>query len=179
MSLFTLVGLTLALPAEAQRERPTHAITIDYGERGSGDATITVEQLREGRAPWGRSIREIAVISSDGEWVVIDEFLSSGHTSSVRARSVLPRAESIAYVLVRGARGQPVLWRVSSFEAWPVKWLKLDQEGEEARTSEGGGQQCSRPVGCRYIDPWTCECFGQGAEPIRTDVTRERVRLEM
>ncbi|MGB3543447.1 hypothetical protein [Rubrivirga sp.] len=133
LSLFATLLLAVTVPSQAQRSNATHTLQIEYSEQ-RGDlraATLSIAPAHDGMAPLRRGdVDQMAVLSTAGQWIVLDRILSSGFGSEARAR--LPGPRSILMILVKPERGPWRGWRVH--DARPsAEWSYVDQRGRAAR----------------------------------------------
>lgn len=148
-------------------DEPTHTVTITYDE-GEGvlqPEKIEILPVENGvRPPWQGEVDGITVLSSEGQWVYIDELLSSGHQTGVVAESFLPTGETVLFVAVHTRRSGWVGWRLGDMRRVVTEEITFfNQDGTQAETEEG--EKCST-AGCSgLVDPWTCECFDDLRDP--------------
>ncbi|MEM1054579.1 MAG: hypothetical protein AAGI52_03555 [Bacteroidota bacterium] len=185
--------------AAEQSAKSTHTLTIDYQEqrRDFRRAMLKIAPNdREVRPLWRGPLHSISVLTTDNRWIIIESWLSSGHSTghSAEARAMLPAPEAIAAIMVRPERGGPIVWEMEPEGYTKVEWTYFTQNGEETdppapkddtdtpdeeepdtpdepKEDEGcSGTSCSG-----IIDPWTCECQEDIRDPWGEEVRDTQV----
>ena len=137
-----LVLLAPPVPADAasSADEPTHRLTIEYKETSGAfrQARLALAPLSDGVDPlWRGPLRTVSVLTTAGQWILIDSFLSSGHSSGhhAEAEAMLPAPETVSVILLRPERGPVVGWAVRENEGYTkVEWTLYDQAGEAQQT---------------------------------------------
>lgn len=190
-----LTGVLLLTPnADAQRraaDGPTHSITLEYEKADAGQTQVQLEiesRSERARAPWGRSIDGIALVTDGGHIIMIGEILSSGHSTGItsQATAFLPTGETVQFILVRGEGGQTAGWNIEQepqgYDFAKVEWTFLGQDGRRApvgRNDDADDEGCST-AGCTgIIDPWTCECYEDIRDPWENEVRSDGIRIRI
>ena len=164
-----LVATTLAFRPD--RAKATHTLAIEY-EQARGDlrpATLAIAPVSEDvPALWEGPLRAVSVLTTDGRWIILDRFLSSGHSTGHHAqtRGMLPTGETVMAVLVTPQRGPTFGWKVEEGESYTeVEWTYYDGAGDRVR---------SAPCAAR-------DCFAHLADPVsppRVNASGFRVEIE-
>ena len=183
-----LMGISALAPeANAQRRasgEATHSVTLFFDEADAALSPARIEvkpQSERTRAPWGREIRQMALLTNKGHIILIDEFLSSGHTTGFHASTFIPTGETVQFILMRGEN--TLGWKVE--EDWPAfaetKWTLLDQDGTPttAERRVGSGEMQNNALCNGIVDPWTGECFEEIRDPWGVKIDDQRITIEI
>lgn len=148
--LFVLALLLVTTAASAQPDTARNplivdgdfgpaTLAIDYEQR-RGDlrrATLTLAPTSEDAKPIPHgAIEQIGVLSKGNGWIIIQSFLSSGHTTSIQAQAMLPAPTDISMILIKPRRGPWYGWKIEEGEGYTeVEWTYFNQRGREVRSA--------------------------------------------
>ena len=149
--LFCLLALILAVPpASAQvRDGDFGPFVLEWYIEGQGGAmfrgsTLTIPPAAPDDTPrWNGELERVVVVTESGQWHVIDSFLSSGHSSGVRAEAMLPPPESVILILFNTSRDPWRGWLRKDADGYANKEVSyFDQSGRRRRTPPCEPREC-------------------------------------
>ena len=161
MRLFSLGLLALALTAtaSAQPDRPL-VIDGDFGpatlviEYQDGDdlflrSTLSLS-LNSGKPIPRGAIHQIAILSKGGQWITLDSFLSSGHTTGsnvLQTEARLPPPKTLSLILLKPRRGPWQGWKVERDDGYTeTEWTYYDGAGNHVRSAPCEPRACFNDV---------------------------------
>ena len=169
--LFSLFLIATTASAQPDTARPLGidgdfgpaTLSIEYHQQ-RGDfrrATLSLASAsKDGPAIPQGAIDQIGVLSKDGQWILIDRFLSSGQTASVQAQAMLPAPDAISMILMKPQRGPWRGWKVEELggEYTEVEWTYFNQRGREVEAAPCASRACFSNV----ADASFTKCEGLG-----------------
>lgn len=170
--------------------KATHTITVEY-QQTRGDtrrASLKIAPREDGVRPlWRGKLDRISVLTTKGRWIIIESFLSSGHTTGHHAEANVmftSPGDVPAVIILHPEQGAPIGWKVEEGESYTeVEWTYFNQRGQRVPApspleADGGDDDCGPiPAGCEVYNPWTCSCDIGLKEPSEKSVRRDRIIL--
>jgi len=147
-SLFLIAAAASAQPDTARRlaidgDYAAAILSIDYQQQ-RGDLRQAMLTFASGKDTMHLSPHDkLAILSTAGQWITLNSFLSSDHTTSVQAEAMLPAPETIQMVLYKPKRGPWQGWNVKQVENnTETEWTYFNQQGREVRSAPCSPREC-------------------------------------
>lgn len=170
-----LTGALALMPdadAQTRASAPTHSVVLFFDEADAVRVEIT-PRTRDARAPWGRSLEGIALLT-DGGHVVRIVAITTADNATARADAAFPAGETVLAVFVQGDRAT-LGWKIGDDPTGrKTEWTFLDPRGTEIAPPAPEGVLCPG-----IVDPWTGECYEEIRDPwgLRGDAEAGRIDL--
>ncbi|MEL6614429.1 MAG: hypothetical protein AAFQ43_01750 [Bacteroidota bacterium] len=170
----------------APEAKATHTLILDY-QQTRGDmrrAMLTIAPKEDGARPlWRGKLRAISVLTTKGQWILIDRFQES--RTITEARVLLPDPQTVSAILLHPERGGMFGWKVEEGEPGytEIEWTYFTQDGEE--TEEPEPEEPEEPADddkpCNMVDvrdPYTGECGeSELKDPYENEMTPSQILL--